>query len=411
MVRALIVIVAAVHGTAAQTDSDQELLGRIRQHVGASVAGLSNYTCQETMDRSIYSPAGQIEFRERLRLDVLVTAAGELFAWPGSTDFSIEPVENWIEAGAISTGNFEVEIHNLFMAFSATMKYAGLETRDQPLYRFDFHAPLLGSRHIVAVNGKSAATAYSGSFWVNKDSLDLIRLDTRAEEIPTDLDCREAHESVSYGRVRLGVDERLLPSAAELVLVRRDGREGRNSVAFSGCRHYTTDTSISFNAAPDPETPALRRPRLELPAGVTLALRLEEPISTRESAAGDQIVALLDKAATTSSVPLPKGTRVLGRIRRLEQHFGKNVSTLIGLQFFAAETPNGRGTFSARLTGPRATPDVVKNAGLDGTQEIVRGEAGLEIEDDGASTGVGSFRVRGKELHLPRGFRMLWKTQ
>jgi len=109
MVRALIVIVAAVHGTAAQTDSDQELLGRIRQHVGASVAGLSNYTCQETMDRSIYSPAGQIEFRERLRLDVLVTAAGELFAWPGSTDFSIEPVENWIEAGAISTGNFEVE--------------------------------------------------------------------------------------------------------------------------------------------------------------------------------------------------------------------------------------------------------------------------------------------------------------
>jgi hypothetical protein len=43
--------------------------------------------------------------------------------------------------------------------------------------------------------------------------------------------------------------------------------------------------------------------------------------------------------------------------------------------------------------------------------EVLHGAEGLDIEDDGTSTGVGSFRVRGKELRLQRGFRTLWKTK
>jgi hypothetical protein len=65
--------------------------------------------------------------------------------------------------------------------------------------------------------------------------------------------------------------------------------------------------------------------------------------------------------------------------------------------------------FSARLTGPRATPDVIQV--LNNRLEIVRGAAGLDIENDGTMTGVGSFRVPGKELRVERGFRTLWKTQ
>src|SRR6266851_112153 len=246
MNRALVVIMAAANCAMAQTDFDRELLGRVRQHIQTRVAGLPNYTCQETMERSIYAPTGQIEFRERLRLEVLVTETTELFAWPGSTDFTSKPLENWIGRGAIGTGNFAAQLHNLIVAPVATVKYAGLETHDRhSLYRFDFHTPLLSSKYNLDVNGKSATTAYSGSFWVNKDSLDVVRLDTRAQEIPYDLDCSEAHESIAYGRIRLGVGERLLPSAAELSLVSRAGRESRNTIAFSKCRHYTAGTSLS----------------------------------------------------------------------------------------------------------------------------------------------------------------------
>jgi hypothetical protein len=410
MIRALTLIMAAAYGATAQTDAGLELLGRVRQHLSASVAGLPNYTCQETMERSVHSPTGQIEFRERLRLEVLVTAATELFAWPGSMDFTSEPLENWIGGGAIGTGNFAAELHNLFVSSAATVRYAGVETRDQrSLHRFDFHTPLLSSRYTLAVHGKSAITASAGSFWVDQESLDILRLETRAEEIPPDLDCSDAHESVTYGRVRLGVDERLLPSSAELALVSRGGHESRNTIAFNRCHRYTAETSLSFATPPDPAGSARAQPEQELPAGVSLVLRLDQPISIGESAAGDPIVAILDKAVTKGSVALPKGTRVLGRIRRLEQYFSPSASILVGLQFFAAEAPGGRITFSARLTGPQASPDVTRV--VNNKPEIQLGLEGLDIEDDGTGTGVGRFRVPGKKLRLQRGFRTFWRTQ
>src|SRR5258708_6716891 len=112
MIRALVLIVAATYGVTAQTDAGLELWIRVREHLKASVAGLPNYTCQETMERSIQAPTGQIEFRERLRLEVLVAEGKELFAWPGSTDFTSEPLRGWIGAGAIGNGNFAAELHN-----------------------------------------------------------------------------------------------------------------------------------------------------------------------------------------------------------------------------------------------------------------------------------------------------------
>jgi hypothetical protein len=242
------------------------------------------------------------------------------------------------------------------------VKYVGLESRDQrSLHRFDFHTPLLSSRYIVAVRGKSAITAFSGSFWVDQESLDLIRLETRAEEIPPDLDCREVRESVTYGRLRLGVSERLLPFGAELALANREGGEGRNTIEFSKCRHYTAETSISYSTPADAAAPVRARPQLELPAGIALVLRLERPISIKESAAGDQIMARLDRAVRSDNVLLAKGTRVLGRIRRLERHLSSPASIPVGLQFFAAEVPEGRITFRARYAaGPRFHPRVTQ---------------------------------------------------
>jgi hypothetical protein len=405
MIRALTAFLAAACGVTAQTDAGLDLWVRVREHVRASAVGLPNYSCQETMERSIHGPTGQIEFRERLRLEVLFAETTELFAWPGSLEFTPEPLESWIGAGAIGNGDFAIELHNLFIISAATVNYAGLETHDrQPLYRFDFHMPLLSSRYTLAVHGKSATTAYSGSFWVDQESLDLVRLETHAENITSDIDCREARQSVTYGRVRVA-GERLLPSAAELAIVSRDGHESRNTIAFGTCRQYTASSSLSFTAPPDFVAAASPKPQRTVPADVVLALRPEQPISAGESAAGDQIAARLDKSATSGSVLLPKGTRVLGRIRRLEQHLSSPASFLVGLQFFAAEAPEGLITFNARLTGPRATPSVIKT--VNNTVESMPGAAGLDIEDDGTRTGVGSFRIPGKELRVER---TLWKT-
>ena len=67
MIRALTVFVAAACGVTAQTDAGLDLWVRVREHIRATAAELPNYSCQETMERSIQSSSWQIEFRERLR--------------------------------------------------------------------------------------------------------------------------------------------------------------------------------------------------------------------------------------------------------------------------------------------------------------------------------------------------------
>ena len=129
MIRALTVFLAAAYGVTAQTDAGLDLWVRVREHVRASAAGLPDRSCQETMDRTIQGRTGQIEFRERLRLDVLFTDSTELFAWPGSAEFTSEQIESWIGAGAIGNGDFAAELFNLFVVSAATVKYVGPETR------------------------------------------------------------------------------------------------------------------------------------------------------------------------------------------------------------------------------------------------------------------------------------------
>ncbi|HTA71798.1 MAG TPA: hypothetical protein VK776_26130 [Bryobacteraceae bacterium] len=410
MIRALTVLVAAACGVTAQTDAGLDLWVRVREHIRATAAQLPNYSCQEIMERSIQSSGGQIEFRERLRLEVLFAETTELFAWPGSSEFTPEPLQNWIVAGAIGNGDFAIELVNLFVRSTATVKYAGIETRDRrALHRFNFQVPLLSSRYTLAVHGKTAITAYAGSFWVDQESLDTVRLESRAEAIPAELDCSVAHQFVTYGRVRLGIGDRLLPSSGELSIVTRDGHESRNTIAFNNCRQYGASSALSFTTTPDLAEPATTQHQPAVPADVVLVLRLEQPISVAESAAGDPIEARLDKAVKAGGVLLPKGTRVHGRIRRLEQHLNSPASILVGLQFFAAETPGGFITFSARLTGPRATPGTMQV--FNNRFESVPGAVGLDIQDDGAKTGVGSFRVPGQKLPIGRDFRTVWKTQ
>jgi hypothetical protein len=410
MIRASIVLLAVVCCAPSQTDFGMELLGRVRRHINTGAAGMADFTCQETIERATYSPLKKQEFGERTRLEVLFSGAGELFAWPGSSGFTKEPLEHWIEAGAIGTGSFAAQVHNLFVASAAAVKYAGPEACDErTCYRFDFHAPLLSSRYTLNQAGKSAVVPYSGSFWVDREMLDLVRLETRAEDIPLDLDLREARDSVAYSRVRPDAGERLLPATAELVLVSRSGSESRNLVTFSNCRHYAAESSITFAGTSGPPRPQIQVDQRPLPAGLKLSLLLDQAISTADSAAGDEIVALLEAQVVSGGVPLAKGTRVLGRIRRLEQYLSPIPYYVVGLQFFAAETPAGRIPFNARLTGPLPTPDRVSNPGA--TPRYEPGAKGLDIEDSGLLTGIGTFLVKDKNLSLPRGFRTQWETQ
>src|SRR5690349_1474711 len=140
-------------GAAAGVGDDAEIVGHLRQRMRASVAGLPNYTCLETMERSIVDAAGRLLFRERLRMEVLIGQKAEMFAWPGSSIFGPSPLEAWIGEGAIGSGNFGAILTNLFLGSTAAIAYAGPEhDGGRPALRFDFHAPLLSSGYTLSVN-------------------------------------------------------------------------------------------------------------------------------------------------------------------------------------------------------------------------------------------------------------------
>jgi hypothetical protein len=379
--------------------------------VRQSIIDMPNYTCLETMDRTITEPSGQIEFRERLRVEVLVANHQELFAWPGSTNFA-DLIGDWIGSGAIGTGNFWTNLHNLFVGSGASVKFAGVETvGGESLYRFDFRVPSLSSQYSLTIAGRTATTAYSGSFWVEKNSLDLVRVDTRAEDIPPNLDCLQERTSVTYSRVRLGSEARLLAATSQLEIVNRNNYRSHNTIGFTGCRHYGAVSAVSFDGQPATSaTGEGPRDVLKLPANLTLTLKLDRPITTEDSAAGDEITAVLDKPVKSGDIRLEKGARVLGRIRRLEQHSKtREPMTMVAMEFYAVDAPQGRIRIKVRLTGPVAVPGQALEtpAGL----QFSPGTVGLDIVDAGASTGVGRFQVPGKNLHLARGFRTVWKTE
>jgi hypothetical protein len=202
-----------------------------------------------------------------------------------------------------------------------------------------------------------------------------------------------------------------LAATSQLEIVNRNNYRSHNTIGFTGCRHYGAVSAVSFDGQPATSaTGEGPRDDLKLPANLTLTLKLDRPITTEDSAAGDEITAVLDKPVKSGDIRLEKGARVLGRIRRLEQHSKtREPMTMVAMEFYAVDAPQGRIRIKVRLTGPVAVPGQALEtpAGL----QFSPGTVGLDIVDAGASTGVGRFQVPGKNLHLARGFRTVWKTE
>jgi hypothetical protein len=92
----------------------QALGGQIREHMAENLARLPNYTCLETIDRTVRRPASKkLLFRDRVRLEVAFIEAKEMFSWPGSGNFEPDLSTLIPEAGTTGAGEFHVQGGNL----------------------------------------------------------------------------------------------------------------------------------------------------------------------------------------------------------------------------------------------------------------------------------------------------------
>ncbi len=398
-----------------QPTPETELLGRIQQRMGANIEGLPGHICLATVERSIRQPSRKkLLVQDRIRLDVKFAGFDEAFSWPGAGKF--EPGQSIAVApgGAGAIGGWSGWSRRVFRSSVPGFTHAGdCTVGGRRGIRYDFQVPWNSSAYTVALGGRQVVVPYAGTICADPSSLDVMRLEVRAEV--GKLPLAAVSETIDYARVRIGAADFLVPQTHELVMTDLDGNEGRNKTTLSACREDKGGSSVSGGtqnpAAGRAETGEERR----LPAKMSLEMKLETQIMFEQSAVGDPVTARLSRGVRAAGISLPKGAVVSGRIRRLEERYQPEKHYMVGLEFTRVDFGDAHASFRARLVGPglryNRRPDSVDQRSLYNPPAPIIDVTGLEIDDSDPASSFGVFRARTPKLNLFPGMRMIWETQ
>ena len=242
----------------AQTELPREvlLLSRIRQHMKQRLLQVPNYTCLETVERlEQLSRANKFKPMDTVRFEVAEVDGKELFARPGR-HFEESNPGAFARGGVMANGLFSLHSRALFISDTARFTYAGEDEIDgRKLVRYDYQVGLTVSGYMIVVPGRQAVVAYHGSFWSDPESMDAYHFRLVADNIPLALGVQDAGVDIDYQNVAIRGAEALLPKRADLTLTEFSGRKMRNITTFSNCRHYGSDSVLSFDHPADGEKP------------------------------------------------------------------------------------------------------------------------------------------------------------
>ena len=396
----------AIYPTAARADDAANIrIARIRAHMADNLQRLPNYTCTQTIERSM-RPARSRRFQllDTLRLEVALVEGKELFAWPGSGKFDDRELSEIVGSGASGNGNFGLHARSIFLGREAQFQYAGeVDLEDRRVYQYVYRVPMLRSGFKLRSGKAEGIAGYHGRFEAETDTLDVVSLDVLAgDEIPPHVPIRAAFTKMRYRRMTIGSGNFLLPESSELAITGLNGDESRNVVELSGCKQYGTESVISFADPPPEETTPATAPFLpsagpvpqvgELPAGLGFEASLDTALSFPGAAIGDLVEGhLISDARKKGAVMIPKGTLVRGRLLAFSYLANARVQTLgITIRLHEIDLPGGR----AEVRG------VVERLGP-------AGAAGARLTVD---NGV-IYLVSNSRRELARGSRIWWRLE
>jgi hypothetical protein len=417
-------LLAAAAAAPAQVEPSVLLLARVKARMVENLRRLPNYTCTETIERSVRRARGRrFEMLDTMRLEVALVNGKELFAWPGAGRFEEREIREFAPpGGAIGNGIFALHARAVFEGQGPVFRFAGRETADgRAVLRFDYSVAQMFSGYELRSGPNSAVVGYRGSFWAEESTLDVTRLEVRAVDIPPVLGLREAVVVMHYSREKIGGSEFLLPTASEMTLRDDFGNQNRNRTHLTGCRQFSGESVISFEEpAPGPAPTAPPRPErgIELPADLALTVELTSVIDSGRTAVGDPLTAVLVRDARWKGrVVVPRGAVLSGRLVRLERREDNRWILarapvpyyIVGVEFDTLELDSARTAFCGALEeiGPLAVPGF-RASGVQ--PEVVPPPRDPAAPDPDRRPGVGLFLVKGDTIRLGRGFRMTWKT-
>ena len=352
----------------------------------------------------------------------------------GSDRFERTSLIKLVGFGLASTGEFHAHLKSVLVNGQGLIEYAGAETIDgRNVHRYDYAVSLFRSGYELTTPLGTAKVPYGGSFWADAESHHVIQMTVRAIDIPVNLGAEDVSSTVTYREITEGEETYLLPRGAVVTMDMTDGSFSRNAMQFSDCRSFQAATEISFEV--DENTFFVERretlPWVELPAGITLPLRLETPIDSRKDRIGKAIEAVLRKnVEVDGGLVLAKGALVRGRLRAVHHHTDGDPYWLIGLEFREIELADRRVRLNAEIVELESVPLGTSDRSVSSTRmrsgsfgQMSSGSPGgldmatnykrYEIETLllNRIPGVAMVRIHGKSAKLPKGFWSTWATQ
>jgi hypothetical protein len=412
-------LLLALAGAPQDLAPEVRLLVRIRSHMKAELSHLPTYTCLETISRfrrdrhSAVRSHGLLTALDTVRLEIVYSDHREWYGSPGGRDSLVDNPAAFIGGGMIGNGAFGLMLDKILA--EADFTYRGEETLGgRKAVRYDFLLPRLRKPLELSVPGGAGTVGEEGSLWADPQSLDLVRLESRAAEIPRYLPVEDESTDVDYARTRIGDNNALLAQQAGAHLLDAEGVESYNRIEFTHCRAYSAQSELRFEV--EPAGPAGAAPSSReavghaVPAFLPVALDLTTPISD-----GDAVGTLIEARVSgdvlrKGKIVVPKGSLVRGRIRRLERF--KQGVFIVGLEFTEVEVGGESLPFYADFLrtdkNPRIQPEHSERVLVPERSKIQVKEETITLPE---LPGVASFFVSGTTFTLPRGFHMLWRTR
>ncbi|MCZ2148757.1 MAG: hypothetical protein LC126_13390 [Bryobacterales bacterium] len=394
----------------AKLSGETLLLARIRARAAENLRRLPNYTCLETIERSMRRAASRrFELIDLVRLEVAYVDGKEMFAWPGSRTFEDRDITEMVSGGAIGNGSFALHARGIFLSNSALFQYAGeITLAGRAAVRFDYHVPMVRSGYKLRVKPEEGIVGYKGSFWIDPQTLDLMRLDVDINDIPPNIPVAAGRESLEYARAKIGGKDFLLPRRSELMLTDLGGNESRNYLHFNGCREFSGESVINFEDVPEGPIVGKKPPvHITLAEGLDVDLKLQTTIEAGVTAMGDPVTALVARDVRGKGhIYVPKGAVVAGRIVRLQRGNGpREAFWALGLLFDRIDFENQFGEFRAHMYPVTFPPSLAYSADPRRPAFYPTGPEPTETNPR-----IGILYLKGEKAKLPAGISTSWRT-
>jgi hypothetical protein len=275
--------------------------------------------------------------------------------------------------------------------------------------RWDFEVARIRSGYLIRVGPREAIVGYHGSFWVDAETLDLIRLEVVPDNIPPELQLAAASDSMNYMSAKIGDSTFLLPQSSELRMTDSNNSDSVNRTSFSKCRQYTGESVLSFGDPADLDKPTQTIRQVDIPSGLLLETATETPIDSTNTAVGDPVTAIVTRTMKKDGVELaPKGAVLHGRVTLLRRQNLDRTAFVIGIRFRDMEAPGIHASLNLELQDVMASGNIVMVPGALRTgSRWATGTAMPKLDQEVFGS---VFFVRGNEFRLPRGLHMLWRT-